>query len=414
MNRLKFSSINISLGLLIIVSFFVGFYFQENSSGGAIDFSHYYNNFKLFYGKNLLKINWYDYESSSLPLYYFVTYFFYNPENLILIKIFNLFLSFFCLFLFYKILNIHLKLNNSLSFLLSSTILLSPYFRTSTFWMMEENFPILMTFITIYFYVSLKKKFSYFFLIAAIFFSVCAFFSRQNYIILSFGLFLLIFDWKNLFSKKNLLIVFLFFIFFSPSLYFFIKWGGLLPPLLVEQNRTLIFNINNIPYILNVILIYVLPFIFFEKKIIIYLNNNKKLILFSFIFYLLIFFNFIPSTIGGGALSKLFMIITDGFALKYLILISSFFSLLFLILLFNDNKIIIFYFLLNLILFSTITPIWQEYFDPLSLVFIILFGNKINLPQYSNKFVYFLIAYLSLLLSTSILDQNYISTMLIN
>ena len=414
MNRLKFSSINISLGLLIIVSFFIGFYFQENSSGGAIDFSHYYNNFKLFYGKNLLKINWYDYESSSLPLYYFVTYFFYNPENLILIKIFNLFLSFFCLFLFYKILNIHLKLNNSLSFLLSSTILLSPYFRTSTFWMMEENFPILMTFITIYFYVSLKKKFSYFFLIAAIFFSVCAFFSRQNYIIISFGLFLLIFDWKNFFSKKNFLIVFLFFIFFSPSLYFLNIWGSLLPPLLVEQNRTLIFNINNIPYILNVILIYVLPFIFFEKKIIVYLNNNKKLILFSFIFYLLIFFNFIPSTIGGGALSKLFMIITDGFALKYLILISSFFSLLFLILLFNDNKIIIFYFLLNLILFSTITPIWQEYFDPLSLVFIILFGNKINLPQYSNKFVYFLIAYLSLFLSTSILDQNYISTMLIN
>ena len=415
MNRLKFSSINISLGLLIIVSFFIGFYFQENSSGGAIDFSHYYNNFKLFYGKNLLKINWYDYESSSLPLYYFVTYFFYNPENLILIKIFNLFLSFFCLFLFYKILNIHLKLNNSLSFLLSSTILLSPYFRTSTFWMMEENFPILMTFITIYFYVSLKKKFSYFFLIAAIFFSVCAFFSRQNYIIVSFGLFLLIFDWNNFFSKKNLLIVFSFCIFFSPSLYFFNTWGGLLTPVVVGEKRALILNIYNIPYILNIILVYIFPFVFLEKKkFIIFFNKNKKLILFSFIFYLLIFFNFIPTTIGGGALSKLFMIITDGFVLKYLILICSFFSLLFLILLFDDNKFIIFYFLLNLILFSTITPIWQEYFDPLSLVFIILFGNIINSSQYSNKFVYFLIAYLSLFLSASILDQNYISTSLIN
>ena len=202
MKKFKFSSINIYLTLLIIISFFIGFYLQENSSGGAIDFAHYYNNFKLFYGKNLLEINWYDYESSSLPLYYFVTYFFYNPENLILIKLFNLLLSLFCFFIFYQILNKHLKINNSLSFLLSSTLLLSPYFRTSTFWMMEENFPILMTMLTIYFYFNIKKNLVIFYLIVAIFFSVCAFFSRQNYIIISIGLFILIFDWKNIFSKK--------------------------------------------------------------------------------------------------------------------------------------------------------------------------------------------------------------------
>ena len=71
---------------------------------------------------------------------------------------------------------------------------------------MEENFPILMTFLTIYFFLNMKKKFNYVFLLCAIFFSVCAFFSRQNYIIISFGLFLLIFDWKNFF--RNLLIIF--------------------------------------------------------------------------------------------------------------------------------------------------------------------------------------------------------------
>ena len=410
MKKFKFSSINIYLTLLIIISFFIGFYLQENSSGGAIDFAHYYNNFKLFYGKNLLEINWYDYESSSLPLYYFVTYFFYNPENLILIKLFNLLLSLFCFFIFYQILNKHLKINNILSFLLSSTLLLSPYFRTSTFWMMEENFPILMTMLTIYFYFNIKKKFSYFYLIVAIFFSVCAFFSRQNYIIISIGLFILIFDWKNIFSKKNLLIIFSFFIFFSPSLYFLNLWGGFLPPLLAEQERTLIFNINNFPHLLNIIFIYIFPFIFLEKKkIMISLNKNKKLILFSLIIYLCVFFNFLPVTYSGGALSKLFVIITDGFTLKYLNLICSFFSLLILILLFEKNKFILIYFLLNVVLFSTITPVWQEYFDPLSLVFIILFGNKINSSQYSNKFVYFLIAYLSLFLTASIIDQNYIS-----
>ena len=78
--------INIFISLIIIFSFLIGFYFQENSSGGAIDFAHYYKNFELFYGNNFFKVDWFKYESSSLPLYYFVTYFFYNPENLIFIK----------------------------------------------------------------------------------------------------------------------------------------------------------------------------------------------------------------------------------------------------------------------------------------------------------------------------------------
>ena len=153
----NFSKFNIIITLLIIASFLIGFLIQENSSGGAIDFAHYYKNFKLFYGNNFFKVDWYKYDSSSLPLYYFVTYFFYNPNDLILLKTFNLILSLFCFFIFYKIIKIHLGFNNSLALLLSSSILLSPYFRTSTYWMMEENFPILMTFLSIYFYLKLKK-----------------------------------------------------------------------------------------------------------------------------------------------------------------------------------------------------------------------------------------------------------------
>ena len=100
----NYSRMNIIISLFVIISFIVGFFFQENSSGGAIDFAHYYHNFKLFYGNNFFDVDWYKYESSSLPLYYFVTYFFYNPKNLLLIKIFNLLLIFLCFFIFYKIL----------------------------------------------------------------------------------------------------------------------------------------------------------------------------------------------------------------------------------------------------------------------------------------------------------------------
>ena len=157
MSSFDYSRMNIIISIFVIISFIVGFFFQENSSGGATDFIHYYNNFKLFYGNNFFDVNWDKYESSSLPLYYFVTYFFYNPNNLFLIKIFNLLLSFFCFFIFYQTLKIHLKFANSLALLLASSILLSPYFRTSTYWMMEENFPIFMTFLTVYFYLNLKK-----------------------------------------------------------------------------------------------------------------------------------------------------------------------------------------------------------------------------------------------------------------
>ena len=405
----NFPKFNIIITLLIITSFLIGFLLQENSSGGAIDFVHYYKNFKLFYGNNFFKVDWYKYDSSSLPLYYFVTYFFYNPNDLILLKIFNLILSLFCFFIFYKIIKIHLGFNNSLALLLSSSILLSPYFRTSTYWMMEENFPILMTFLSIYFYLKLKKNFNYLSLSTAIFFSVCAFFSRQNYIIISFGLFLLIFDWKNIISKKNFLIVITYVICFLPSIYFLITWNGLLPPLLVDQNRVLIFNFNNIPYILNIILIYILPFIFLDRqKILFFFIHNKILILSLFIFYLLLFYNFTPLNLGGGAINKLLFMLSSGYVLKYLTLVSSFFSIIFLFLLFKDNRFILIYMISNIFLFCTITPVWQEYFDPLSLVFLILFGNKLTSSISSNKFVYFLIVYLIIFLGTSIIDQNYL------
>ena len=402
--------LNYLLGLIIIFSFVVGFIFQENSSGGANDFFHYLDNLELFYNSDFFEIDWIKYDSTSLPLYYFTAFFLYNSENLILLKIFHLFISIFSVYLFYKILNKKLNLEKSIIFLLSTSLLLSPYFRTSTFWMMEENFPILMTLLTIYFYLNLKKEFNYFNLFLVIFFSACAFFSRQNYIFVGFGLFFLIYDWKLFFSKKNFFIISLYLIFFSPILYFIKVWGGLLPPLVAEQGRVFNINFNNIPYIMNIILIYLVPFLYFEKKnIIIYLNRYKFLIVISFLIYISLFYSFIPSNFGGGALNKIFFIIFSGSILKFFLLFFSFLSFLILLILFRNNKFIILFFAVNILIFSNITPVWQEYFDPLSLIFLIIFGNKLMLPKLSLNFTYILILYLGLFLGASIIDQNFIS-----
>ena len=74
---MKNTRFNHLLSLIIICSFIVGFIFQENSSGGANDFNHYYNNFVLFKNNNFFDIEWKLYESSSMPLYYLVSYFFF-------------------------------------------------------------------------------------------------------------------------------------------------------------------------------------------------------------------------------------------------------------------------------------------------------------------------------------------------
>ena len=160
---------------------------------------------------------------------------------------------------------------------------------------------------------------------------------------------------------------------------------------------------------MNILLIYTVPFMYQDrKKILFFFNKYKILIISLFIIYLLLFYNFIPSNFGGGAINKFLFIISSGFELKYLTLIFSFYGLILLFILFRDNKFILIYFVLNILLFCTITPVWQEYFDPLSLIFILLFGNKINSSANSNRFVYFLIGYLAIFLTASIVDQNYL------
>ena len=158
---------------------------------------------------------------------------------------------------------------------------------------------------------------------------------------------------------------------------------------------------------MNIILIYLLPFIYLEKSYLISFVNRYKIALTLFLLiYLLIFYDFYPQNIGGGAVNKLLFMITDGYILKYCTIMLSFFSFVILYYMFKENKIILIYFILNIFLFCTITPVWQEYFDPISLIFILLFSNKLTSNIYSNRFAFVLIAYLVVFLSASIIDQN--------
>jgi len=92
------------LTILIYLSFFFGYFFQENSAGGGfIDFQYISNNILLFKESNFFEINWMKYESTSLPIYYLII----KTQNIFgffKIGFFNLVISFSSVFIFFKIL----------------------------------------------------------------------------------------------------------------------------------------------------------------------------------------------------------------------------------------------------------------------------------------------------------------------
>ena len=90
----KYSKLIFFFLILIFLSFFLGFYFQEDSSGGGkIDFIHIYKNFILFKTSPILEINWALYESSSLPIYYLIIKYLIPLNNVFIFKLFNFIFS---------------------------------------------------------------------------------------------------------------------------------------------------------------------------------------------------------------------------------------------------------------------------------------------------------------------------------
>ena len=203
----------ISLTLLVYLSFLLGYLFKENFAGGGfIDFKHIASNILLFKQSNFLEIDWSKYESTSLPIYYLIIKIL-NISNFFKIGLFNVFISLSSVLIFFKTLTnlsrkYSLKIDNVALFSISSLPLLSPYFRTSTFWMLEENIGYLFMLLSILFWTRKKTYLNIFF---CIIFSSLAFYSRQSYAFICIIIFISIIDFKKIFSYKNYFISFVFF-----------------------------------------------------------------------------------------------------------------------------------------------------------------------------------------------------------
>ena len=126
--------------------FFLGFYLNENAAGGGLltgDISIIWNNLQIFLKNDIItSIHHEDYYSSRTPLVY-IFHKLFNPftENIINFRRSVFVISLMLPVVFYLCLKKNfIDQDKSLLLLIASIVCLSPYFRTSAYWGLEENF----------------------------------------------------------------------------------------------------------------------------------------------------------------------------------------------------------------------------------------------------------------------------------
>lgn len=418
--KIKLNSQNIlafSLSFIILIYFFYGFYTNENAAGAG----GYNGDFKLIWQNlNLLKkgiisnLDNFNYSDSRPPLSY-ILHILFNPfiYNEEVFRLSNLIISSSIPFLlFISIKQNYSKLDNSLVLLLSLAVTLSPYYRTTSYWALGENYGIILLLSSYLIYVNLSKNlmsYRYPKKIWIIFFlclssSLIVYFD-QKLIFVPFLILVLIFN-LNMRINFKIYATALFFIFSLPYFYLIYLWGSIIPPAAYEAREVgSSIHLFHPGYCLTILVVAIFPFFFTNKNNLTKIKNiilDRNLIyisiLFLIYFILILFFGDFENlrVEGKGAFHKILLILVEQTNVRLLItLITFFFSAIFIYFIF-DNKIdllIIFYFII--LSFFTF-PFYQEYLDPLIYVLIFSFF-KTKFKFDNKKYIFLIILYLFVL-----------------
>ena len=255
--------------IISISLFIIGFIFNEDSSGGGkLDFElHEWGNFLKFKSGIINSLTSIEYESSRMPLFLIINAF--NPFdfNQYFYRLSNFIFNFLILIAFYISIRSFKKFSKNDAIILTSIFMLSPYFRTSSYWAHQENLPFLFLFLSIFFFNYFKlntfEKQNYFYKVLTLaILSSLSFYSDQKFIFLSFSFFLVLVI--NLNSINHQIKVFLiFFITSIPALYLFYIWKGILP---IESQFRLGIYFENLSYAISIIIFYFLPILIHTIK----------------------------------------------------------------------------------------------------------------------------------------------------
>jgi hypothetical protein len=378
--------ISIFILTLIFTSFIIGFFLRENSAGGGpIDLEHEWYNFKLLKENFLYFLN-IDYEASRFPLYHYlnikINHFILDKKDFInSFFLYSLLVPIF----FYLALRYNFKnVPKYKIYLIVSLIFLSPFFRTSSYWGLQENLAYIFFFLSLISYqssIKIIKKY------LTIFLAFLSFYADQKFLIIPVIYFFLFFNFsKQIFNNFiiNLRLVFFCSVLIMPALLIFYKWGGISGP---QGNKSLL-KLDNVLVFIQLIAIYLLPVVFFQNDIFKKILNIAKIKNILIIILYLIFYFFIKnyffvddSSVGGGWSYKIYLLIKKNNILfaDIFYFLSSFFCFCLLLIYLNITKlnfIKIIIFIYYIFMSMGINILFQEYFDPIFNLIIIFYLNR--------------------------------------
>ena len=402
-----------------ISSYFIGFLYGENSAGAGTftgDFVFLWRNLQTFVNNDLsvaigftTNLDAENFQSSRTPLVY-IFHKLFNPftENKIPFVRSVFAFSLLAPVLFYLCLKQKFRgTENLILILISCIIFLSPYFRTSAFWGLEENFGIIFLLLSFFFlnkFLSNENKLiNYYLLFLTTFLSSACLYFDQKLAIIPLICFLQIY-FSNKSAKLKILSILFYLIFSLPYMYLISIWGNIIP--VADASSRGIGNqlyFSHLGYASTIIAFYLLPIIFCKKDNILalverFFRSKKNYYLISIFFlyflYLLFFYEYENEVkLGKGFIHKsAILLFNEIFIQKIFIYICFFISwLIILIYLENNlkNYLIMFYFFFISII---IWPIFQEYFDPLIILMVFTFFNSKLILNYKNSifiFIYF-------------------------
>ena len=402
--------------LLFYTSYGIGFFLRENIAGGAEkDFENYtwplINAFRYNFYNTLL--NYGTFGEGSLPLFHIINAYL-NPflSNKFLFQGSIALISILNIHIFSIIIENKYQLKKVDAYLYSSIFLILPFFRSSAFWGLTENFGWLFLLLSIkYFNDYLKKNFQNeiicIFLIC--FYSSIALYTRPYLIF--FPIFIVL--RSTLFSDYNFLkkSFFFYFLMSIPGFFLLYLWDGSIT--IGPDKRNLLdiylnpkFLFKNLIIFSSIFFFYTLPFEigrFFLKFN--YLKKSQVFLFFIilaiiFLMYFLNIFNYLKEIkIGGGALLKLNQILFN--ELYFFLFISS----IGLLKIFNyiyiskEN----FFLFISLLIYCLPYVILQEYFEPLIIILsftLLNFDYNVAKMLKNNKTIivfltYFILYYVS-------------------
>ena len=391
--KINFNKKKYFIYLFLYISLIIGFYLNENTIGGAEhDSGIVFNAIKSFsVDLNVTYKNYYEFKISHFPFYYiFLSQILKLSESIIFTKIVVLHFGLFLPYIFYKIIKFRYDYKNIYLIYLPGIIFLSPSYRSSSIWGLNDNIALIFFSLSVLFYLKfteekLRKKKIIYILLNALMLAMAAY-TRQYYAIFSIYFFYKLlekFDLKiiqyYIFTNLILASYAIKLMFFSDNFNYASNF--------ITNNLS-----NNITLSVTMFIIYLLPVIcnkdFFMQNIN-YYQRNKNIFLISFflIIILCFFFNYkVPY--GGGIIYK---IIYNFNSYLYLLI----FALCSLILNYflSENYRNNFILIVCLFLAVPIEAIYQKYFDPLCIILIFSLFDSILIKKFINN-LKFIIKYL--------------------